>query len=334
MFSEWLTAHEALELVRGTTSLHQAPRAICSRAYAGILAARATRLILGSKVEDDAEVPASFWWAEGEAALKQNWGTGDFETWIDQRVQCRAFGVKFSRVGIESMLGKPERVTAADHFKVGNYASAATCLVELKAAIECEGAEAERLILRSCRAGLVQSRCSSIDWRVTDRYREVESKETNVRIPDWFWDHCVDDPDAVLNWGTGRFAARGAIDGDTYKTVVAGIQFDVSGIVEIESQVGPARPAQSKDDGNNDNLPPPNFPAGRKLSQQWRPWVAELVAEIHDHGVPEGVGSQGQEELIKRVADGLAKRGIEGLGRSTVQPVVQEVLNRMRGADN
>jgi hypothetical protein len=70
------------------------------------------------------------------------------------------------------------------------------------------------------------------------------------------------------------------------------------------------------------------------LSEQWRPWIAELVAEVHDHGVPEGVGSQGQEELIKRVADALAKRGIDGLGRSTVQPVVQAVLDRMRRAEN
>jgi hypothetical protein len=333
MLSEWLTAHEALELVRGATSLYQAHRAICSRAHAGLLAARATRLIIGSKVEDDAEVPAGFWWAEGETALEQNWGTGDFATWIDQRVQCRAFGVKFSRVGIESMLGKPDRPTAADHFKVGNYATAATCLAELQAALRCEGAEAERLILKSCRAGLVESRCSSFDWRVTNRYGEVQSKETNVCVPHWFWDHCADDPDAVLNWGTGRFAARGTVDGDAYKTIIAGVEFEVSGIVEIESQVRTALPLESKDDGNEANLPPPNLPVGRRLSEQWRPWIAELVAEVHNHGVPAGVGSQGQEELIKRVADALAKRGIEGLGRSTVQPVVQAVLNRMRDAE-
>lgn len=334
MFSEWLTAFEALELVRGTTSLHQAPRAICSRAHAGLLASRAKRLIVGSKVEDDAEVPPGFWWAGGEAALQQNWGTGDFETWIDERVHCRAFGVEFSKIGIESMLGKRQRLRSADHSEVGNYASAATCLAELQAALSCESKEAERLILRSCRAGLVQSRCSRINWRVTDRYGEERKEETNVSVPDWFWEHCVDDPERVLNWRTGRFAARGSIDGHEYKTVVTGVRFEVGAIVEIENERIAWKSSKSVGDDNATVPGSEKAVLGRRLSENWRPWIAELVAEVHDRGLPEGVGSQGQEELIKRVADALAERGLESLGRSTVQPVVQAVLDRMRPANN
>ena len=72
----------------------------------------------------------------------------------------------------------------------------------------------------------------------------------------------------------------------------------------------------------------------RKLSDRWRPWVAELVAYIHENGIPNREGSQGQEELINAVADALAKCGKQGIARSTVQPVVQAVLDRLRSAEN
>jgi hypothetical protein len=168
---------------------------------------------------------------------------------------------------------------------------------------------------------------------VTDRYGSEQTEETNVSVPDWFWEHCADDSNRVLNWRAGRFAARGLIDGHEYKTVVTGIQFEVSAIVEIEREASASKSSESVGDASASNPPPPKVALGRRLSEQWRPWIAELVAEVHDHGVPEGVGSQGQEELIKRVADALAERGFESLGRSTVQPIVQAVLDRMRAAN-
>lgn len=49
-------------------------------------------------------VPKEFWWAEGREALKQNWITGDFETWINHRKRLRAFGVSFYRNDIKKMI--------------------------------------------------------------------------------------------------------------------------------------------------------------------------------------------------------------------------------------
>jgi hypothetical protein len=51
--------------------------------------------IAGNKSKEDAEVPKEFWWAGGHEALEQNWKTGDFETWIDQKFPMRALGVSF-----------------------------------------------------------------------------------------------------------------------------------------------------------------------------------------------------------------------------------------------
>lgn len=96
---EWISAASAIALVG--LHCHLATRAVCKRAYAGLVKARAERLIRGGQSADNVDVPAEFWWAEGEAALEQNWASGDFETWLDKRIQIRAFGVTFRRSDIE-----------------------------------------------------------------------------------------------------------------------------------------------------------------------------------------------------------------------------------------
>jgi hypothetical protein len=308
-----------------------APRAICSRAHAGLIAARARRLIIDKKVEDHAEVPARLWWAEGGAALKQNWATGDFETWTDHQVHYRAYGVDFLRADIEAMLPASSRRREVSAWQPGNYAEASRCLDELSAAIGGDKARAGELIIRNCRAGLVPSRCTRLRWRVSDRYGDEDQSEENTTIPDWVWEHCLGEPDAILNWPANIFAGEGEIDGDRYKVTVSGVQFEVGAVIAVEKMELSSRSPAAEEAKPSEDRPKLQ---GRRLSSEWPFWVAELVATIHEEGAPAGLGSQGQEELIKRVADRLAERGREPLGRSTVQPVVQAVLDRLRAAEN
>jgi hypothetical protein len=101
--AQWVTAAGALELLKLTMGAGAAAKAICTRANDGMIGARAERFIEASKAGDDVEIPSKFWWARGEAALTQNWITGDFETWIDQRIHLKAYGVSFLRADIEKM---------------------------------------------------------------------------------------------------------------------------------------------------------------------------------------------------------------------------------------
>ena len=94
---EWISAQAALALVKNSC-------AICKRAHAGLVKARAVRFIYAGKSSDNVDVPASMWWAEGEAALEQDWSTGDFETWINQEIHLQAFGVMFNSADIQQML--------------------------------------------------------------------------------------------------------------------------------------------------------------------------------------------------------------------------------------
>ncbi|MGC1779927.1 MAG: nucleotide-binding protein [Xanthobacteraceae bacterium] len=96
---EWISAVAAVALL-GMKHL-SGTRAICKRAHVGLIKARAERFVRDGRSADSADVPAEFWWAEGEAALHQNWTTGDFDTWIDHRIHLQAFGVKFRRSDIE-----------------------------------------------------------------------------------------------------------------------------------------------------------------------------------------------------------------------------------------
>ena len=100
---EWMSAYEALQFLQ----LPDAEGAICRRAFAGLIKARATLLIFQDKEEADAEVPREFWWAKGGDALTQDWASGDFETYINHHsVRLQAFGVTFRRPDIEQL--KPE----------------------------------------------------------------------------------------------------------------------------------------------------------------------------------------------------------------------------------
>jgi hypothetical protein len=104
---KWIPAAEALAALNpvfGTSD--RARKTICTRAHVGVIRAKAQTFVVdnGKKTFNDYEVPKEFWWAEGQGALHQNWPSGDFDTWIDQKIHLQAFGVSFWRAQIEEMI--------------------------------------------------------------------------------------------------------------------------------------------------------------------------------------------------------------------------------------
>lgn len=71
---------------------------------------------------------------------------------------------------------------------------------------------------------------------------------------------------------------------------------------------------------------------GRSMSRDWPEWVAELVAYIHEEGIPKGDGTRGADALIDAIDARLESRGASGPSRSTVQETVNAVLRRMRNS--
>jgi hypothetical protein len=102
---EWLSAAEALQLLKPRLGEYEARKTICKRAHSGLIRARAAPYMVRDRVLQDDKVPKEFWWAEGDAALTQNWQTGDFETYDPRgEVRYRAFAVSFLRADIEKVI--------------------------------------------------------------------------------------------------------------------------------------------------------------------------------------------------------------------------------------
>ena len=129
---EWISAQAALALVKSS-------RAICNRAHVGLVKARAARFIYAGKSSDNVDVPTEMWWAKGEAALTQDWKSGDFETWIRNTIQLQAFAVTFNRADIEKMLphqrveevGKTQMKPAVGNVFIGHGRSQAWLILDV-----------------------------------------------------------------------------------------------------------------------------------------------------------------------------------------------------------
>tara|TARA_R110000787_G_scaffold278220_1_gene387879 strand:- start:727 stop:1497 length:771 start_codon:yes stop_codon:yes gene_type:complete len=102
---EWVSAREAISLLANEYKASSS-FVVCERAHAGLIRAKAELFKFDQKERTDFEIPKDFWWAKGHEALKQNWGSGDFSTWIDNTYHLQAFGVSFAREDIQKLLPK------------------------------------------------------------------------------------------------------------------------------------------------------------------------------------------------------------------------------------
>jgi hypothetical protein len=126
---EWISAAAALTLLKPVLGEYTAMLTIAERANDEVIRSRAARLVVKhpdkkALVEQNCEVPSLFWWARGNAALKQNWAAGDFETWVGQTIHFRAYGVSFLRSEISQIVPadlsvEPARAPAPDSAKRG-----------------------------------------------------------------------------------------------------------------------------------------------------------------------------------------------------------------------
>lgn len=162
------------------------------------------------------------------------------------------------------------------------------------------------------------------DGLVTARARRYVRGPTildDYLIPTNFW-WARGDRSLSQNWAAGDFET--AMGRDRTVCRAYGVQFRRTDIEAILPKVVEPMPSTAS------AIQPPARGSGRRASELWPDWVAELAAHVHDRGVPDGTGAQGQEVLIRAVADRLASRGCAAPGRATVQPVVQAVLKRLR----
>ena len=125
--ADWVGAHAAIALLLpmyGEGRGIAAAMALTKRAHSGLVKTRAQKFTWeeykggpyggSQKAKQKAEfapLPEAFWWAEGHEALTQNWVSGDFSTWIDNKFHLQAQGVEFCRADVLAMLPKEYELT-------------------------------------------------------------------------------------------------------------------------------------------------------------------------------------------------------------------------------
>ncbi len=253
MAEKWISAKMALELVEQSVGVYLANKVIAKRANVGLIQAKAKRLIWAKEVKDDTLIPKEFWWAGGEAALEQSWGSGDFSTWLNNTHHLQAFGVCFNRADIEAAAG----ITIEDSQWVTT--KQALTLVEKL----CGGSQfgVAGQILEYLRIGHIEAKASAMHLTVHDRYGTNQDGSTNdeLTIPEWFWEKCTEQDQCVLDWQSGMFSGKGYINGDTHQAKFIGVKLRASDLKifeqcdDTEQSVEPANPLETSADKN---LPP------------------------------------------------------------------------------
>ena len=96
---QWLSAHDALELLAPSMERSEAARQIKQWAYLGVIISRAQMLwewrpLKAEALKMAAAIPPHFWAARGRFPMKEDWNLGKFESW-----GCDDF---FSQTGIRN----------------------------------------------------------------------------------------------------------------------------------------------------------------------------------------------------------------------------------------
>lgn len=100
---------------------------------------------------------------------------------------------------------------------------------------------------------------------------------------------------------------------------------------EIYITLAPSRSEPAEQTLSATTIPPKG---GRPLAKWWPDFAEELAVYIHENGLPDGQGHDGQSDVIDAIFRKLSERGKPEPGRATVQPVVNAVLSRIRSAEN
>lgn len=153
--------------------------------------------------------------------------------------------------------------------------------------------------------------------------------EVYAGIPSAGWDHPQPPADSAF-WTTGDFDLVRELPYDRYDELEDGWapgRTETTRLIGVRIEQISIPFAEKADDETKQPLPK----RGRKPATWWPAFAEELAAYVHEQGLPPGTGADGQGDVIEAVLQALSDRGFDA-SRTTIQPVVQALLNRLRAA--
>ena len=209
MAPQWISAASTLALVAEQSNVVLAPLSICARALAGILKCKARLFTMGEERKENAAVPKEFWWANGHEALDQDWAVGDFATWIDRRIEWRAYGVLFDFNEVRELLPVEQGGILSRQFSVaGNpdWIPSQSAVGFMHQRLGTSLIRGGTPLLDQCRLGFVSARAVLMQRSEQGKAGYWTTEEREWDVPLWFWEKHTRDDQSSEEWTSGIFS--------------------------------------------------------------------------------------------------------------------------------
>lgn len=302
---EWIKAPLALRYVSEALSEYSAQMRICERAHAGLIAAKAERLIWSGKEVQNQLISNAFWWAEGHEALEQDWQAGDFSTWIDKKIEVKAFGVSFDFAALSELVPADKKADALQKISVSgrdDWVSAAA----LFNAVVSRGdpMNATAVLAEACRLGQLGARAmrATYERRQGDFIPVWTAIEWDV--PLWFWNDFADVRKGIYLWHLGKVRGEGRLDGAQHRIQLQGVHFHRSGLINLGFGQAAQEQKQVAETGR-----------GRRPRYDWPAATIHIFGLINRGDFKPQCQADIEKALIEHLSD-----GDDAPGESTVRP--------------
>ena len=315
MATEWIKASLALQFVADGNYDYLSKLKICERAHSGLIKSKAATIVWGGNEENNKEIPKGFWWAGGEDALRQDWEAGDFSTWVEEKIEVKAFDVSFDFMAISELVPADRQADALRKISVvGNdtWMSASSLLSLMHQ--KTPNSTAGLLLQEACRLGQVGGRAMRVTCSRVER-SHVYPLWTTIEwdIPLWFWRDFADPKKCRLDWSSGKMKTEGRRKGQNLRFELQGIHFHDSGLLNLglgslSKTLSPAR-------------------AGRKPVHDWQAANSAIWGQIfRGELIPEN------QAMIERALIIELTRGDKEPSESTVRPYAKQIWTEFQKA--
>lgn len=240
MAEQWISAAQARAIANTKYGL-------CERAHAGLVRTRAALLVMGDARRDDVRLNKSFWWAEGQEALEQNWSTGDFSTWLNQKVHVQAFGVTFALSDVLDMVAADQRSSWARQLSVvgkPEWIAARHARAYVVARAERDEAAAAAWIIEQAALSFIAAIAVEASAQGVEKdEKQFDWCSREWPIPPWFWSCLASSRTAETDWAGGRFDATGEGPKGERRITLSAVYFERAALTAMtDAEAAPTPP--------------------------------------------------------------------------------------------
>ena len=276
--------------------------------------------VSGNKREN-VELPAGFWWAQGQDALNQNWATGDFSTWINQQALWEAFGVTFALAGVLELLPVERRAAAARSLSVvgmPGWLSAKEARQFGYGRAGLNPASAGRAIMDGCLLGYVTARAVLMRRADGGESKGWSAEEREWDIPEWYWDNFTQPNSSAQDWERGVFSGRGRGPHGYCAMTLTGVYFVAETLNLLLGN--DARQAES--------VAPALNPGGRPRKEWWDDLWCAIWGDVY-----RGKLDPKRQADIEQAMLTWAESNGHSISESMIRPVARKMLAEMTRKD-